>query len=237
MLDFGQGKVTPMTEETTAQFLHRRRNSLVAQIAALKGQIGPKEAELAQIDQMLGLLPEPATTQLAAYLETVYPSQENADLAASVDRAKAAMVEYITPIGQAAEVARVAILNALHPPDNPIDRYSRMTIKELVIQALIDHFPEGARTQQIRTFIKEGYGREIEQSSLRPQLHRLKADHILYFRPENEVWNIDPRKRGLYSIYNHPTSRAAMKELQDEPTGGAATIAAGALRKSDDFLD
>lgn len=35
-----------MAEETTAQFLGRRERELIAQVAALKGQLAPKEAEL-----------------------------------------------------------------------------------------------------------------------------------------------------------------------------------------------
>jgi hypothetical protein len=59
-------------------------------------------------------------------------------------------------------------------------------------------------------------------------MHRLKADGILTQQVEN--WNLDPHKRQLYAMYDHPTSRAAMKELQDETLSSAAkqTIAGGA---------
>jgi hypothetical protein len=36
-----------------------------------------------------------------------------------------------------------------------------MTIKELVIQALIDHFPKGGTMMEIRDFIRLGYGKTI----------------------------------------------------------------------------
>ena len=54
-----------------------------------------------------------------------------------------------------------------------------MTIKKLVIQALLDHLKMGANAALMRDFIRDAYGRKIEPSSLRPQLHRLKADGVL----------------------------------------------------------
>ena len=89
-----------------------------------------------------------------------------------------------------------------------------MTHKELVIQALIDHFPKGATVAEIRDFISNAYGRPVEQNTLRPQMHRLKADSVLI--QDEEVWNLNPEKRRLYAMYNHPSTRAAMPELKDD---------------------
>jgi hypothetical protein len=47
------------------------------------------------------------------------------------------------------------------------------TIKEMVIQALLDRFPKGALLADIRDFIQDAYGRDLLPSSLRTQMHRL----------------------------------------------------------------
>ena len=191
-----------MAEETTTQFLYRRHRELLAQISALKGQLEPKEAELMQIAQtlkMLGLLEPPPNP-------TNYTDAFRPFLAAG---------NYLEQHAASDQMMRENLAK-LDEIKVGYAQYLKMTIKELVIQALLDHFPEGATITLIREFIREGYGRAIEQSSLRPQMHRLKADGVLIFRPENETWNLDQRKRGLYAMYNHPTSRAAMKELQDD---------------------
>lgn len=218
-----------MAEETTAQFLLRRRAELSAQISALRGQLGPKEAELEQIDKMLALTGN-YTSALEPFLDN--PSANalllGAGSALSQFHAGSSLSQFHAarePMN-AIDIAARRIANALKPIDDvangvagaidSADRYSTMTIKQAVVQALIDHFPNGARTVELRNFMKAGYGKEVEQSSLRPQLHRLKADGVLSFDQENQTWNLHPRKRMLYTMYNHPTSRAAMKELQDD---------------------
>ena len=116
-----------------------------------------------------------------------------------------------------------------------------MTIKELVIQALLDHFPNGGSSQDIRDFIRDAYRRVIPPSSLRPQLHRLKVDQILGQDPSTDTWNFqDGKRKALYAMYDHPTSRRAMRELQDEPVADDANPSGrAAIMKphQDDFLE
>jgi hypothetical protein len=90
------------------------------------------------------------------------------------------------------------------------------TIKDLVVQALLDHFPNGGTLIDIRDFIQDAYGRDIMPSSLRPQMHRLKTDGILGQEPSTDTWNFQDGKRRLFARYSHPSSRRAMKELRDE---------------------
>jgi molybdopterin-guanine dinucleotide biosynthesis protein A len=201
-----------MAEENLYEFLVRRERELEHQISALRGQIelmrgnlAQRELELEQIKNFRAAKPSPVGGALPAFPQT----NSNAIFGIAVDvPALAAM---------AAQNATVSFetLNALKAAETA--HYQKMTIKELVIQALIDHFPNGGTANNIRDFIHNGYGRTIEPGSLRPQMHRLKADMILTL-DANDIWNLDPRKRVLYGMYNHPTSRAAMKELQtDEP--------------------
>jgi len=48
-----------MAEESTLQILYRRRRELIAQIAALRGQLAPRERELEQVDKMLTAVGSP----------------------------------------------------------------------------------------------------------------------------------------------------------------------------------
>ena len=112
--------------------------------------------------------------------------------------------------------------------------YGSKTIKELTIQALLDHFPNGGSAVAIRDFIRDAYSRTIEPSSLRAQMHRLKADSILGHDPSTDTWNFRDGKRALYGTY--PTPRKLMKELQDGPYDDDLLNAAAKLawREGDD---
>lgn len=219
-MDFGQRETVPMTEETAHSFLQRRRRELEAQISALKGQLVPKQDELAQIDKMLTAAGPPPAVAPAL-------PQRNDNAAVQFDYAAAAQslqpfLESAIPSAEAMEKMRGALeawessqtKAILRSMTDPISRFTAMTIKELVVQAIIDHFPNGGKISDIREFIRNGYGREIDQASLRPQMHRLKADGVLI--QEGEIWNMERRKRGLYAMYDHRTSRTAMRELKDD---------------------
>src|SRR5260370_11413708 len=101
-------------------------------------------------------------------------------------------------------------------PADLAQRFAEMTIKELVVQSLLDHFRTGGTATQIRDFIRDAYGRPIPPSSLRPQMQRLKADNKLEHDPSTDTWNLTKAARVGYRLYDHPTSRKAMKELMDE---------------------
>lgn len=218
--------VIPMTEETAHHLLQRRRRELEAQISALKGQLAPKEAELAQIDKMLAVAgPPPASvapsipqrnsnpTDATDYVSMLLPFLENAE---TIDQARES-IRGMLPAAQDVEEIR-KVIRDLAVALVPEPKFAHMTIKGLAVQALIDHFPHGGKVADIREFIRVGYSRDVDTASLRPQMHRLKADNVLV--QNGEIWNLDPRKRRLYAQYNHPSSRAAMPELKDEQEDG-----------------
>jgi hypothetical protein len=51
-----------------------------------------------------------------------------------------------------------------------------MTIKQLVIRALTDHFHDGATPAELRAYILNAYGREITRGSMGPQIARLQEE-------------------------------------------------------------
>ena len=59
------------------------------------------------------------------------------------------------------------------PTANAPDGVAFMTIKQLVLSALREHFKNGATGNQLVDFFKTSWGREIAKESLSPQLSRL----------------------------------------------------------------
>jgi len=172
-----------MADETFRNFLIRRERELTAKIAALRGQLSPLEAELAQIQDARD------RNRLQASNLLIHPNILELD-------------------------------NVFDPEREPQGRFAEMTIKELIVQALIDAFPQGATSTALRAFIRDGYARTVEAGSLRSQLHRMKLSGILGQEPSDDTWNFRDGKRQLYARYDHPTSRKVMKELQDDPDDG-----------------
>jgi hypothetical protein len=75
--------------------------------------------------------------------------------------------------------------------------YGGKTIKELTLQALLDHFPDGGTAAAIRNFIRDAYDRTIDPAKVRAQMRRLKADSILLHDPLTDTWNFRDGKRAL----------------------------------------
>jgi hypothetical protein len=175
-----------MTDETLLEFLTRRERDLAAKIVALRGQLDPLEAELAQIKE--------TRNRLRFALPDLHGRPVLTDPLASIAEDKTAQSS----------------------PQQAPHRFAEMTIKELIIQSMIDAFPRGATTAELKAFIRVGFGREIEPGSLRSQLRRLKENEILGQEASDDKWNFRNGKRALYARYDHPTSRRAMKELQDD---------------------
>jgi len=90
------------------------------------------------------------------------------------------------------------------------------TIKQLVVQALLDAFPNGATTIEMRDFFRSGYGRTVDPSSLRTQLHRMKAAGIVSQDTSKDSWNFCTGQRALFDTYRQTTPTNGMRDLQDE---------------------
>jgi hypothetical protein len=195
-----------MENETTRDFLDRRERELTQQVSALQGQVSAlqgqiedRKAEIEDIQRARAAL-GPRVHEIAASFHGSGALNADVVVRSIADR-------------QQQQVAAMA--SGITEPVLP-RHYDMMTIKELAVQALLDHFRKGGTAAEIRDFIKNAYGRTIEPSSLRPQLHRLKSDNVLVHDPAFDNWNLTVEKRRLYLQYNHPSSRKGMKELRDE---------------------
>ncbi len=177
-----------MADETAIHFIQRRTQEVSAQIAALEGQLAPLKAELEKLNKMRAIWHEEAIIT-STNTVTVGPLS--------------------LPAGY--QVGSVTLKRKIGQ-----ERYDAMSIKELIIQAFLDKFWQGARAVDIRSFIPAAYRRNIEPTSLRSALHRLKNDGVLHFDESNDMWHLNPDKRNEYALYDHPSRRRAMPELRDD---------------------
>jgi hypothetical protein len=191
-----------MAEETVDQFLGRRERELIAQISALRGQLAPKEAELAHVQHMRSFLPGGSNAPKVDGLSAL---------------ARALAVNSPLTFGSDPFGGPDLTIGASQPSPSIVEiLYGTKTIKELTIQALLDHFPLGATAAAIREFIQDAYSRTIEPGSLRAQMHRLKADKILQHDAAKDIWDFAMGKRALYDTYRQTPSTKVVPELQDE---------------------
>ncbi len=185
-----------MTDENLYAFISRRERELRHQIAGLKGQLALIQGQLAQREYELVRITHIKATDII----------EDALGVANL------------PQADSNATTQGGVANRPLPPE-VAQRFAQMTIKECVIQALLDAFPDGGTAAQICDFMRDAYGRPIQPSSLRPQMHRLKDAGVLGQDPSSDTWNFRDGKRRLYAMYDHPTSRAGMSELKDDEIG------------------
>jgi hypothetical protein len=187
-----------MAEETIEQFLDRRERDLIAKATALRSQLAPVEAELIKIQRARASLPPRSGLVLKS---PQFAEQTNVLRSTSLS-------DLVDP-QTASSLASISDLVA--------STFATRSIKDLIIQALLDAYPNGATIADLRHFIHNGYGREIGLGSLRTQIHRLKHAGILQQEQYSDLWNFQTGKRALYSRFDHPSSRKSDVLLQDDP--------------------
>jgi hypothetical protein len=64
--------------------------------------------------------------------------------------------------------------------------YEHLTMKQLIMKALTEHFSRGTTAKQLREFFRDAWARKIDRASLSPQLSRLRSDKII--DREGNVW-------------------------------------------------
>lgn len=154
------------SDEPLRDYLDRRERELVEEIEGLRNQLIPKEAELAEVrsaESALGM------TYGRNLLEDISARATSVDASNMLQRSSNA-------------IAPGAWLMGSQSPPVPIPMpalYDAMTIKQLVIRALWDNFCEtGATAAELCEFFRYAYGRDVERSSLSPQLSRLRDIYI-----------------------------------------------------------
>lgn len=150
-------------EESVGDFLQRRERELIQQTAALRGALVPKEAELAKVRQAmeaLGIAP-------------------NGGILGSLTLAAGMLSNASSPDH---------LPGGFHPQGNtPLPLLAgSMTIKEMIMNALTDHFQNGATPSELRDYMRNAYGREIDRNSIGPQLARLREEGAVEAAKFNE---------------------------------------------------
>jgi len=167
------------------QFLSDRESRLVELIGRLRDQLTPLENELAEVRRASASIGMGAGTLTLGDAKPYHSPSAEALAAEAVDT----WVESNTSDRQVKP-----LLANLY------------TIKQLVLTALDAHFKNGATTQQIREFIRDAYKRDIDRSSLTPQLSRLAQESSVQRDSDSEFWRITTQGRRLIRRYTHHTS-------------------------------
>ncbi|PCJ68820.1 MAG: hypothetical protein COA62_13390 [Rhodobiaceae bacterium] len=63
-----------------------------------------------------------------------------------------------------------------------------MTLKDLIKKALKEQFPEGATANELVDFFENAWDREVQRTSLSPQLSRLKDEGVVVL--EDNRWRL-----------------------------------------------
>jgi hypothetical protein len=160
----------PASGEPLRDFLIRRDRELTQQIAALRGQLAVKEKDQVEIRK--------AMTAVGLYAEQLRPMVDNDPLALSYNNPLALSRGGVL-------VGALSQMNSAHTPpalalSSPVlTAGTPLTIKEMILNALKDHFREGATPADLRGYIRVAYGREIDRNSISPQLARLREEGVV----------------------------------------------------------
>jgi hypothetical protein len=126
-----------MAEETTRQFINRRKRELTFQISALRGQLGSKGEELAELNRT-----EAALT-IAGSAPTPAP---NDPLLAAIGGSE--------------------LPNSYSEPLQKFLDQPALTIKEMILEGLTHHFRDGATPSELRDYTQFAHRRDVDRNSI-----------------------------------------------------------------------
>jgi hypothetical protein len=185
-VDPDQSRAAQQPDDTLRSFLERRERELTHQIAAVRGELQLKEKELAEIRAVRATLapsvPTPAVP--APAVPPPVPDTTTFDAAANLIRAT----------GENRGAASVA-----HPlqHESVLIGGAKRTIKSMILTALTSHFDDGATLAELRTFIMDVFGQEIDRTSISPQLARLRDEGAVEQRGRKWRLSEPASQRGL----------------------------------------
>jgi hypothetical protein len=175
-------------------FLPHRQDELVKVISQLRERLAPKDKELTEVTRLMNKL------QIALFKSTPLlqappqlpkePSlgeflrRRHWDLSNEISAIRAAL----TPKEKEFDEVQIAMgalgiagqirLDALPEIGMTLELEAR-TIKQLIVDALRDHFRDGATGTELSQYFLTVHGREIERGSISPQLTRLREDGVV----------------------------------------------------------
>jgi hypothetical protein len=121
---------------------------------------------------------------------------------AQIDRALVAAEGPILITGnESSEKAKVYHARLANPT------IASLTIKEMVVKALGEHFISGATSQQLLQFFERQWGRKEMRTSLSPQLSRLKESGIINL--QGKLWRLGREEVPLGEVFDFDEKEAA----------------------------
>lgn len=174
---------------TLRDFLVTREQELLQAISELHAALMPLEAELAEVRRAKGAL------------GMTSPNSGGID-AADWGTAMARMLPAYQGNNERLEENTgpgLGYLASLLPSP-----YSHLTMKQLVLKALVEHFTDGATTRQLLAFFRDAWGRDIARANLSPQLSRLMRDGMIARGQDARWFLIDPDAERVASDGNNP---------------------------------
>ena len=183
--------------ETVREFLDRREAELSDEIASLQGQLAPKEAELAEVRRAKGALGIPVLRRVHVDYSVDISTTNSASSPVTPESVPDPSSWQNNSLEAAAQIVRqqhasraVGTVAASQGFADMVYRYEHMTMKQLVLRALFQHFHDGATSRQVREFIRDGWGRNIERENLSPQMSRLKAEGSIVQDEISKKWKL-----------------------------------------------
>jgi hypothetical protein len=207
--------------ESLREFLDRRERELLIELAPAENQVLAIRAELTEIRRAKDSLEAPANNPLAEALRGsggLDPTSPDNTMPPNFGRLAA------TEISDSAALAaapRPFGFGGLAGVPLPL-RQERLSIKQMILMALeqeVKFRRHGATASEIRESIKNEFGREVDGTSLSPQLSRLRADG--YVDVHENRWKLtNPR-----ALANNPNfvgrqmSSALHDHMNEAPSG------------------
>lgn len=149
------------TVTSVRQILGDHERALVERLDALRSQIIPLEQELLEVRLAKSALPKEGGSSDQPRLALAHPNSSKV-------------------AGSASPVLTT------DPYRSP---YYRFTMKQLVVRALMEHFPKGATANQLLDLFANVWGRgDIARTSLSPQLSRLREEGLIF--RNGHVWHL-----------------------------------------------
>ncbi|MGA8612285.1 MAG: hypothetical protein WB760_11300 [Xanthobacteraceae bacterium] len=173
-------------------FLPRRQDELVHLISQLRERLSPKAKELAEVCELMG------EHGLQPFTDQQVNQQPSKELALDeflrrrhwhLSREAKAIMAALAPKEKELEKVQAAMqkygiagamvrLDAL-PEGGVTVELEAPTIKQLIVDALRDHFRNGATGAELRDYFLAVHGRDIDRTSISPQLTRLREEGIV----------------------------------------------------------
>jgi prefoldin subunit 5 len=177
------------------EFVMEHEQKLTAKISDLHAKLTPLEAELAEVRRAKGAIGMmmPAPRSEAPLVEMLVGVTR-------IARVLGAAQKRASEILQADQAGHSVDVPAALPPPSP---YANLTMKELVVKVLAEHFHEGATTRQMLEFFRDAWGRDIERTNLSPQISRLRQEGIIG-RSGAAKWYLIPEQRRGKKPYTLP---------------------------------